>query len=70
MQNEIILFLLSSNVNTDVFFELFIRKIRTDLLKNFTVYKNLKNFRIFYNALSKQLYLNEFIYDETEEEIK
>ena len=68
MQNEIILFLLSSNVNTDVFFELFIRKIRTDLLKNFTVYKNLKNFRIFYNALSKQLYLNEFIYDETEEE--
>ena len=68
MQNEIILILLSSNVNTEVFFELFIRKIRTDLLKNFTVYKNLKNFRIFYNALSKQLYLNEFIYDETEEE--
>ena len=64
MQNKIILFLLSSNVNTDVFFELFIRKIRTDLLRNFTIYKNLKNFRIFYNALSKQLYLNEFIYDD------
>ena len=67
-QNILLLKLLSLTVNTKLQIEIYLRALRYEILVNYAQYSSAFDLRPIIEAISKQVYLNEFIYDETEKE--
>ena len=71
LSNDILLLnALNLLINNDVILEVIIRTLRADILNNFHEYKFCNNFHKLTGAIAKQLFKNEYIYDESEEEKK
>ena len=61
-------FILSVDFNTNLRMELIIRSLRREIFLNFGKYRGISGIEKLVNSLSKQMFLNEYIYDETKEE--
>ena len=61
-------FILSADFNTNLRMELIIRSLRREIFLNFEKYRGISGIEKLVNSISKQVFLNEYIYDETKEE--
>ena len=61
-------FILSADFNTNLRMELIIRSLRREIFLNFEKYRKISGIEKLVNSISKQVFLNEFIYDETSDE--
>ena len=66
--DRLFLCILNTVINRDYSFEIVIRKLRVEILKNFNEYKFFPNFHELTQSIANQMFKNEYIYDETEEE--
>ena len=68
VNDKLFRFILSADFNTNLRMELIIRSLRREIFLNFENYREISGIEKLVNSISKQVFLNEFIYDKTKEE--
>ena len=68
VNDKLFRFILSADFNTNLRMELIIRSLRREIFLNFEKYRGISGIEKLVNSISKQVFLNEYIYDETKEE--